>query len=169
MTEPDRPACDSPERVWCQPTLNTPYEPSDRHWQTIDNRTGNEIAPARRKARSRMPLGRVQEPTQTDLYTGDSEIVSRLRKDVPAWRDNHWPRATPPTARLLEYWHAREKTKKELRRILGSDADTDRLAVATGMTSQPFPVPNTDEICVRIIIDGGDVLTTIRSVPLRPD
>ena len=104
MTEPDHPACDSPECVWCQPTLNTPYESPERHWQTVDNRTRNEIAPARRKARSRLPLGRVQEPTQTDLYTGDSEIVSRLRNDVSAWRGNHWPGATPPTARLLEYW-----------------------------------------------------------------
>ena len=33
------------------------------------------------------------------------------------------------------------------------------------MTSQPFPDPSTGEICVRIIIDGGDMLTAIRSVP----
>ncbi len=104
MTEPDHAACDSPECVWCQPTLNTPYEPPERHWKTVDNRTRNEITPERRKARSRMPLGRAPEPTQTDLYTGDSEIVSRLRNDVSAWRGNQWPGATSPTARLLEYW-----------------------------------------------------------------
>lgn len=51
-----------------------------------------------------MPLGYSTEPTQIDLYTGDSEIISRLRNDVSAWRDKHWPNATPPTARLLEYW-----------------------------------------------------------------
>ena len=104
MTEPDHAACDSPECVWCQPTLNTPYEPPERHWTTVDNRTRNEITPARRSVRSRMPLGHAAEPTQTDLYTGDSEIVSRLRNDVSAWRGNHWPGSTSPTARLLEYW-----------------------------------------------------------------
>ena len=31
MTEPEHPACDSPECVWCQPTLNTPYEPVPRY------------------------------------------------------------------------------------------------------------------------------------------
>ena len=46
-------------------------------------------------------------------------------------------------AHEIHITHTREKTKKELRKILGSDADTDRLTVATGMTSQPFPVPNT--------------------------
>ena len=51
-----------------------------------------------------MPLGYAREPTQTDLYSGDAEIVSQLRNDVAAWRRNHWPRATPSTARLLEYW-----------------------------------------------------------------
>lgn len=68
-------------------------------------------------------------------------------------------------AHQIHITHAREKTKKELRKILGSDADIDRLAVATGMTSQPFPPPDTGEVCVRIIIDGGDVLTAIRAVP----
>ena len=68
-------------------------------------------------------------------------------------------------ARQIHITHAREKTRKELRKILGSDADADRLATATGMTSQPFPAPETGEICVRIIIDGGDVLTAIRAVP----
>ena len=93
MTEPEHTACDSPESVWCQPTLNTPFEPPERHWKTIHDRTRNEITPVRRKVRSRMPLSRASEPTQTDLYTGDSEV------------------------------------------------------------------------CVRIIIDGGDVLTAIRAVP----
>ena len=46
-------------------------------------------------------------------------------------------------AHEIHITHAQTKTKKELRKILGSDADTDRLTVATGMTSQPFPVPNT--------------------------
>ena len=104
MIEPDHNGCDSPECVWCQPTLNTPYEPPERHWTTAENRTQNTITPARRPVRARMPLGRAPEPRQTDLYTRDSEIVSRLRNDVSAWRSNHWPAATPPTARLLEYW-----------------------------------------------------------------
>ena len=68
-------------------------------------------------------------------------------------------------AHQIHITHAREKTKKELRKILGTDADAERLAVATGLTSQPFPAPDTGEICVRIIIDGGDVLTAIRAVP----
>lgn len=96
--------CDSPECVWCQPTLNTPYEPPERHWKTVDNRTVNQITPERRPTRSHMPLGRTPAPVQMDLYTGDSEIVGRLRNDVSAWRDKHWPGATLPTARLLEYW-----------------------------------------------------------------
>ena len=68
-------------------------------------------------------------------------------------------------AHQIHITHAREKTKAELRRILGSDADAGRLAIATGMTSQAFPAPDTGEICVRIIIEGGDVLTAIRSIP----
>ena len=48
--------------------------------------------------------------------------------------------------------------------ILGSDADPDWLANATGMTSQSFPAPDTGEICGRIIVDAGDVLTAIRPV-----
>ena len=68
-------------------------------------------------------------------------------------------------AHQIHITHAREKTKAELREILGSDADAERLATATGMTSQPFPAPETGEICVRIIIDGGDVLSGIRSLP----
>ena len=68
-------------------------------------------------------------------------------------------------AHQIHITHAREKTKKALRKILGSDADAERLAIATGVTSQPFPAPETGEICVRIIIDGGDVLTAIRAVP----
>ena len=102
--EPDHPSCDRPECVWCQPTLNTPYESPERHWTTVDNRTRDEITPERRSVRSRMPLGRAPEPTQRDLYTGDVDIVSQLRNDVSAWRANHWPGATPSTARLLEYW-----------------------------------------------------------------
>ena len=31
MTEPEHAACDSPECVWCQPTLNTLYEPGPRY------------------------------------------------------------------------------------------------------------------------------------------
>ena len=68
-------------------------------------------------------------------------------------------------AHQIHITHAREKTTKELRKILGTDADGERLNVATGLTSQPFPAPGTGEICVRIIIDGGDVLTAIRAVP----
>lgn len=68
-------------------------------------------------------------------------------------------------AHEIHITHARTKTKKELRKILGSDADIERLTTATGMTSQPFPAPSTGEICIRIIIDGGDVLTAIRSIP----
>ena len=67
-------------------------------------------------------------------------------------------------AHQIHITHARATTKKELRKTLGSDADAECLATATGMTSQPFPAPDTGEICVRIIIDGGDVLTAIRSV-----
>ena len=104
MIGPPHASCDRAECVWCQPTLNTPYEPPERHWATVDNRTRDEITPERRPVRSRMPLGRVPEPTQRDLYTGDIEIVSQLRNDVSAWRVQHWPGATPPTARLLEYW-----------------------------------------------------------------
>ena len=104
MIGPPHASCDRAECVWCQPTLNTPYEPPERHWATVDSRTRDEITPERRPVRSRIPLGRVPEPTQRDLYTGDIEIVSQLRNDVSAWRVQHWPGATPPTARLLEYW-----------------------------------------------------------------
>ena len=53
MTDPDHAACDSPECVWCQPTLNTPYEPPERHWKTVENRTRNEITP--RAAQGALP------------------------------------------------------------------------------------------------------------------
>ena len=68
-------------------------------------------------------------------------------------------------AHQIHITHAREATKAELRKILGQDVDEECLATTTGMTSQPFPAPETGEICVRIIIDGGDVLTAIRAVP----
>lgn len=68
-------------------------------------------------------------------------------------------------AHEIHITHARARTKKQLREIPGGDADTDRLVIPTGMISQPFPVLGTGEICVPIIIDGGDVLTAIRPVP----
>ena len=68
-------------------------------------------------------------------------------------------------AHQIHITHARDATKAELRRILGQDVDDECLSTATGMRSQPFPAPDTGEICVRIIIDGGDVLTAIRAVP----
>ena len=83
ITEPDHAACDSPECVWCQPTLNTPYEPPERHWKTVDNRTRNQITPERRKARSRMPLGRAPEPTQTDLYTATARLSADFATTCP--------------------------------------------------------------------------------------
>ena len=67
-------------------------------------------------------------------------------------------------AHQIHITHARAKTKKQLRKILGSDADADSLAVVTGMKSQPFAAPETGEVCIRIVIDGGDVLTAIRSI-----
>lgn len=68
-------------------------------------------------------------------------------------------------AHHIHITHGAEKMKKSLRSVLGRDADAELLAIATGMTSQPFPAPQSGEICVRIIIDGGDVLTAIRAVP----
>ena len=68
-------------------------------------------------------------------------------------------------ARRIHITHSRKKTRKELRKLLGSDADAQRLVAATGLTSEPFPKPKSGEICVRIIIDGGDVLSAIRSIP----
>ena len=68
-------------------------------------------------------------------------------------------------AHQIHITHAGAKTKKQLRKILGSDADAESLAIVTGMASQPFPAPKTGEVCIRIVIDGGDVLTAIRSIP----
>ena len=67
-------------------------------------------------------------------------------------------------AHQIHITHARAKTKKQLRKILGSDADAESLAIVTGLTSQPFPAPQTGEFCIRIVIDGGDVLTAIRPI-----
>ena len=94
--------CERTECVWCQPTLNSPYDPPERHWTTEDDRATDDITSERRPPRAPIPLGRRPEPTQADLYTGNIRIVDRLRHDVAAWRGAHWKGATEPTGRLLE-------------------------------------------------------------------
>ena len=61
-------------------------------------------------------------------------------------------RASGPTADDALRWRPREHLEE------GADGQERRC-------SQPFQTPETGETCVRIIIDGGDVLTAIRAVP----
>ena len=97
-------------------------------------------------------------PLTNDTHSYEAQRIRSWSLDI-AYDRSHF------LAHEIHITHARAKTQKELRHILGSDADADCLANATGMKSQPFPAPDTGEICVRIIIDGGDVLTAIRPVP----
>ena len=97
-------------------------------------------------------------PLTNDTHSYEAKRIRSWSLDI-AYDRSHF------LAHEIHITHARAKTQKELRQILGSDADAECLANATGMTSQPFPAPDTGEICVRIIIDGGDVLTAIRPVP----
>ena len=76
----------------------------------------------------------------------------------------------PATARVCwrtgsTFTNARDKTREDHRKIAGTDANAERLAAATGLTSQPCPAPETGGNCVRTITDGGDVVTAIRAVP----
>ena len=98
------PHCEQTECLSCQPTLNSPYDPPERHWTTEDGHATDQIESERRPPRSPMPLGGPPEPTQGDLRSGGIDLVSQLRNDVAAWRSAHWRGATEPTGRLLEYW-----------------------------------------------------------------
>ena len=68
-------------------------------------------------------------------------------------------------ARGIYITHARAKTKKQLCEVVGSDAEAGSLAIATEITSRLLQVPDTVKNCIQIIIDGGHVLTAIRTVP----
>lgn len=68
-------------------------------------------------------------------------------------------------AREIYITHARAKTKKQLCEVAGIEAEAESLVITTEMTSRLFPVPDTVKNCIQIIIDGGHVLTAIRTVP----
>ena len=53
----------------------------------------------------------------------------------------------------------KKENRKVLERLLGRDGSPEALNAAFGWTSQPFPVPKSGEIAVRVVTGGGGMMS----------
>lgn len=62
----------------------------------------------------------------------------------------------------------KQENRSTLEKILGRDADPERLNATSGWTSHPFPKPGNGEIAVRIVTAGGGMVSWSGTTPKAP-
>ena len=93
-----------------EPVLNTPYEPTARHWKLgADNRAIAEVRQGRRPSIGMLPVpsARRELQAQQELQLDPDNLnatVNEIRALVARWRADNYRGATSSSQRLLRHW-----------------------------------------------------------------
>jgi len=106
------------------PILNTPFDPPSRYFELGPKGPTGVIHDGRRRSESFIPVptsrkksaAGEQEKLDFDA-TGErieeNDLINEIRFQVDRWRLNGYPRVTPYTKKLLEYWSADPPTRDD--------------------------------------------------------
>ena len=99
------------------PILNTPYDEPSRHFELIQGVPSGNVLTGRRPSQSFVPVPAPKkgksvgnsQPVELDIFTtkervAGNDAIDQLRDEVRYWCQSGYPRVTPTTRKLLEYW-----------------------------------------------------------------
>ena len=104
---------------------------------------------------------------QFNPVTGDADFVLAAEKNVRMWLlDTDYDGLVFCARRIHLSPKLREAhNRKVLRGILRANGDPEAVDLVFGYQSRPFPRPQSGEIAVRLVLDGGYVLAAREPVP----
>ena len=99
--------------------------------------------------------------------TGDADFVLAREKNVRMWLlDTDYDGLVFCARRIHLSPKLREAhNRKVLRGILRANGDPEAVDLVFGYRSRPFPRPQTGQVAVRLVLDGGYVLAAREPVP----
>src|SRR4051794_3455805 len=103
------------------PVINWPFEQPNRHHQL--NQEGQPtgiVSTGRRESMQIVPVAAARRRVrQGELGLGDADqqtkvnqLVNDIREVVATWRKAGWPKTSPETRRLLDYWTRPDRGRK---------------------------------------------------------
>src|SRR6266511_6421530 len=108
---------------FCNPIVNSPYEPPTCHFEIGHAGPTGMLLPGRRPSESFIPVppsrkGRRAAQQELDFdVTGErrekNTLINDIRREVERWRANNWNGVTPYTRKLLAHWSAGPPTRDD--------------------------------------------------------